>query len=119
VAALRRRARGRAACRVPRPAAPQRGRLRALGGGPAPDLRDAGTDRDRDGRLYARGRVREPLQRAGSLRLGLPADLRGGQAERPSLAGLRPERRGLALRHRAGPLRRPTGAMSWWLVGSW
>ena len=90
--------RRRDARRVPRPAASQRGRLREVGGGAAPRLRDARLLRDRRRSVRARGGVREPLQRPRSHGLGLSADVRGGQGERHALAGLGSERRRLAVR---------------------
>ena len=107
LAALRRTRRRRDGRRVPRPAAPERDRLREVGGGAAPRLRDAGLLRDRRGRVRARGGIREPLQRPRPHRLGLSADLREGQGERRALAGLGSGRRRLADRHRSGRLRRP------------
>ena len=93
--------------RVPRSAAPERSRLREMGGGAASDLRDPRAFRDDRGSVHARRGIREPVQRPRPDRLGLSAHLRGGQGERRALAGLGSQRRGLADRHRAGRLRRP------------
>ena len=124
LAALRRPERRRDDRRVPRPAASQRDRLREVGGGAAPRLRDPAPLRDRPRPLHPGGGLREPVQRPRSHRLGLSPHFRGGQGERHALAGLGPERRRLAVRHRARPLRRPerrrpTGASppstaGWW-----
>ena len=67
-----------------------------------PVLATLGLLGDDRGPVPARGGLREPLQRPRPHRLGLSADLRGGQGERRALAGLRPERRGLAVRRPRG-----------------